>query len=98
MRHFLTEIHCQSCRIWLTKVSSQYPGVGAGLALAHKGDRKGSPLPIEKILTKALAETWQVFTILDLMTLDGQPIGGMANTIDTSISGDGFTTYNGRNR
>ena len=30
-------------------VSSQYPGVGAGLALAHKGDRKGSPLPIEKI-------------------------------------------------
>ena len=31
------------------QVSSQYPGVGAGLALAHKGDRKGSPLPIEKI-------------------------------------------------
>ena len=30
-------------------LSSQYPGVGAGLAPAHEGDRKGSPLPIERI-------------------------------------------------
>jgi len=38
----------------LTDVSAQYPGVGAGLAPAYKGDRKGSPLPIERILTDDL--------------------------------------------
>ena len=33
-----------------------------------------------------------------VVTSDRQPIGAMANALNTGIAGDGFTTYNGHNR
>jgi hypothetical protein len=33
-----------------------------------------------------------------VVTSDGEPIGGMANVINVSLSGDRFTSYNGQNR
>ncbi|MBI5349392.1 MAG: biotin--[acetyl-CoA-carboxylase] ligase [Chloroflexi bacterium] len=38
----------------IRKVSSQQSGVGASLALAQRGDRKGAPLHFEKILRKIM--------------------------------------------